>query len=153
MIVSFSCSLSYILNGMSQGIAFNDSENSKLFVIKLDLFENRLRFMPTLSADENDKDSFIYTIHCLINDICSISHQINRIAQPTSKCTAMKRTYQSRLIVDKQTLSNFITTNDFPLFNNNLMSIKYTTYWHFIMNDMSLRDINYYIKHQSLQLI
>lgn len=102
---------------MSQGNAFNDSDNLKLFRIKLELCENQLRFMPTLSTDENDKDNFLYTIQCLINDIFSISHQINRIAQSTSECTAAKRTYQSKLIIDKQTLSNFLTTNDFPLFN------------------------------------
>lgn len=91
-------SLSYILNGMSHGNAFNDGENSKLFRIKLELHGNRLRFMPTLSSDENDKDSFMYTIQCLIRDICSVSHQINRIAQPlTSECVAAKRTYQSKL--------------------------------------------------------
>lgn len=83
---------------MSQGNAFNGSENSKLFRIKLELCENQLRFMPTLSTDENDKDSFIYTIQCLVNDICSISQQISRIAQPTSDCVAAKRTYQSKLI-------------------------------------------------------
>lgn len=56
--------------------------------------------MPTLSTDENDKDSFIYTIHCLIKDICSVSHQIERIAQPTSECVAAKRTYQSKLLIN-----------------------------------------------------
>lgn len=86
---------------MSHGNAFNDSENLKLFRIKLELCGNRLRFMPTLSTDENDKDSFMYTIQCLIRDICSVSHQINRIAQPppptTNECMTAKRTYQSKL--------------------------------------------------------
>lgn len=97
-LVSSSFSLSYILNGMSHGNAFNDSDNLNLFRIKLELCGNQLRFMPTLSLDENDTDTFMYTIQCLIKDICSVSHQIDRIAQPTSECTAAKRTYQSKLI-------------------------------------------------------
>lgn len=93
-----SFSLSYILNGMSHGNAFNDSDNLNLFRIKLELCGNQLRFMPTLSTNENDTDTFMYTIQCLIEDICSVSHQIDRIAQPTSECTTPKRTYQSKLI-------------------------------------------------------
>lgn len=84
---------------MSRENSFNESDNSKLFRIKLVLCENHLIFMPSLSLDENRKDTFMYTIHCLINDICSVSHQINRIAQPTSESTpAAKQTYQSKPI-------------------------------------------------------
>lgn len=83
---------------MNHGNAFNDSENVKLFRIKLELCGNRLRFIPTLSTDKTDKDCFLSTIQCLIEDICSVSHQINRIAQPpTNDCSAAKRTYQSKL--------------------------------------------------------
>lgn len=92
----FSFSLSYILDGMSQENAFNDNDNSKLFRIKLELWENQLKFVPTLSEDENDKDSFVHTIKSLVKDICSVSHQIDRIAQPISECSAAKRTYQSK---------------------------------------------------------
>lgn len=76
--------------------AFNDNnDNSKLFRIKLELWNNQLKFVPTL-ADENDKDSFIHTIKSLIDDICSVSHQIDRIALPISECSSAKRTYQSK---------------------------------------------------------
>lgn len=93
--VAFPFSLSYILDGMRHGNSFNDNDNSKLFRIKLELWENRLKFVPSLSEEINDKDSFINTIKSLIKDICSVSHQIDRIAQPISECTATKRTYQS----------------------------------------------------------
>lgn len=88
-------SLSYILDGMSQENASKDNDNSKLFRIKLELWGNQLKFVPTL-AEENDKDSFIHTIKSLINDICSVSHQIDRIAQSISECSSTKRTYQSK---------------------------------------------------------
>lgn len=104
---------------MSHGNAFNDSENLKLFRIKLELCGNRLRFMPSLSTDEHDKDSFLYTIQCLIKDICSVSHQINRIAQPsTSECVAAKRTYQSKL---KCTFSDVISKLIQTLFRFDLL--------------------------------
>lgn len=83
---------------MSQGNSFNDSENLKLFRVKLELCGNSLRFVPSLDTDESDRDSFMYTIQFLIKDICSVSHQINRIAQPpTGEGVAAKRTYQSKL--------------------------------------------------------
>lgn len=88
-------SLSYILDGMIQENASKDNDNSKLFRIKLELWDNQLKFIPTL-AEENDKDSFIHTIKSLIKDICSVSHQIDRIAQPISECSSTKRTYQSK---------------------------------------------------------
>lgn len=81
---------------MSQENASKDNDNSKLFRIKLEVWENQLKFTPTLSQDEHDIDSFIYTIQSLIKDICSVSHQIDRIAQPISECSASKRTYQSK---------------------------------------------------------
>lgn len=93
-VISFS--LSYILNGMSQAnsVAKSSSDNSKLFRIKLELWDNQLKFIPTL-ADENENDSFIHTIKSLIDDICSASHQIERIAQPVSGCqSSTKQTYQ-----------------------------------------------------------
>lgn len=82
---------------MSEENVFNDNnDNSKLFRIKLELWDNQLKFVPTL-ADENDRDSFIHTIKSLIDDICSVSHQIDRIALPIiSDCSSAKRTYQSK---------------------------------------------------------
>lgn len=77
---------------MNQGNASKDNENSKLFRIKLELWENQLNFVPSLT-NENDKDSFMHTIKSLLKDICSVSHQIDRIAQPISEC---KRTYKSK---------------------------------------------------------
>lgn len=97
ILIVFSFSLSYILNGMNQGNASKDNENSKLFRIKLELWENQLNFIPSLT-NENDKDSFMHTIKSLIKDICSVSHQIDRIAQPISECSSAKRTYQSKHI-------------------------------------------------------
>lgn len=81
---------------MSEGNTFNDNnDNAKLFRIKLELWGNQLKFVPTL-ADENDKDSFMHTIKSLIDDICSVTYQIDRIAQPISECSSAKRTYQSK---------------------------------------------------------
>lgn len=81
---------------MSEENASKDNDNSKLFRIKLELWENQLKFTPSLSQDGHDMDSFIYTIKSLISDICSVSHQIDRIAQPISECSVSKRTYQSK---------------------------------------------------------
>lgn len=88
-------SLSHILDEMSLENASEDNDNSKLFRIKLELWDNQLKFVPTLAV-ENDKDSFVHTIRSLIKDICSVSHQIDRIAQPISECSSTKRTYQSK---------------------------------------------------------
>lgn len=81
---------------MGQENAFNDNDNSKLFRIKLELWDNSLTFIPTLSTNDAAKDSFMHTIQSLIKDICSVSHQIDRIAQPINECSAAKRTYQSK---------------------------------------------------------
>lgn len=81
---------------MNQGNASKDNDNSKLFRIKLELWENQLKFVPNLTEEENDKDSFIHTIKSLIKDVCSVSHQIDRIAQPINECSSAKRTYQSK---------------------------------------------------------
>lgn len=81
---------------MSGGNAFTDNnDNAKLFRIKLELWGNQLKFVPNL-ADENDEGSFMHTIKSLIDDICSVTHQIDRIAQPISGCSSAKRTYQSK---------------------------------------------------------
>lgn len=93
---SRSFSLSYILNAMNRGSASKDNDNSKLFRIKLELWENQLRFVPSLT-EENHNDSFIRTIKSLIRDICSVLHQIDRIAQPISECASKaQQTYQSK---------------------------------------------------------
>lgn len=89
-------SLSYILNAMDRGNAAKDNGNSKLFRIKLELWENQLKFVPSLT-EENDNDSFIHTIKSLMKDICSVLHQIDRIAQPISECSSKaQQTYQSK---------------------------------------------------------
>lgn len=82
---------------MSQEHPIPGNTNHKLFRIKLELWENQLKFIPTLSQDENGTNSFLHTIESLIKDICSMSHQIDRIAQPISECSNVtKQTYQSK---------------------------------------------------------
>lgn len=80
---------------MNQENASTDNDASKLFRIKLELCEQQLTFIPSL-REEHDKDGFIDSIKNLINDICSVSHQIDRIAQPINDVSSAKQTYQSK---------------------------------------------------------
>lgn len=81
---------------MKQENISNDNGNSKLFCIKLELWQDHLEFNPTLS-DENNKNSFMQMIKTLIEDICSVSYQIDRIVQPKTDTTLATRTYKSKL--------------------------------------------------------
>lgn len=70
----------------------------RLFHIKLQLWENQLQFRPNL-MNENDNESFINTIRRLIDDICSVSNQIEKIALSSTPSTISKRTYQSEFVI------------------------------------------------------
>lgn len=93
-------SLSYILNGMNENKSVSmDKHNTstKLFCLKLELWQNYLEFNPTLS-EENDKDSFMQMIKSLMEDICAVSYHIDRIVQPTTNSTLATKTYKSKFV-------------------------------------------------------
>lgn len=73
----------------------NEKPNSKLFRVNLEMRDNNLDYEP--SFDENADKSFMKTITDLISDICSVTSQIKKIAQPIGGSTApnLAVTYQS----------------------------------------------------------
>lgn len=91
-------SLSYILNAMKKESGSVGNDNAKFFRIKFELNNTELRYQPALLTNENDENSFMHTIKCLIRDICSITSQIDRIAQLPSNNdgSSVKQTYQCK---------------------------------------------------------
>lgn len=78
-----------------------DNGNPRLFHIKLHLWENELQFLPSL-MNENDNESFMNTVKRIIDDICSVSSQIDKIApspSPPPPTIDSKRTYQSEFVI------------------------------------------------------
>lgn len=90
-------SLAYILNEMKPENHPKDNGTPRLFHIKLQLWENQLQYIPNL-MNENDNNSFMDTIKRLIDDIYSVSSQIDKIA-PSPPSIDSKRTYQSEFVI------------------------------------------------------
>lgn len=75
----------------------NEKSNSKLFRINLQMRGNKLEYDPSL--DENADKSFMQTIKNLIDDICTVTSQVKKIAQPVNVDPAAPDsaiTYQSK---------------------------------------------------------
>lgn len=81
----FSNSLSYISNAM-----IANDENSALFKIYLEFYDNKLVYSPSLNKDE--KNNFMQIIDDIMMDISMVAEQINRVAQPESQ-TGIQVTY------------------------------------------------------------
>lgn len=75
----------------------NENSNTKFFRINLEMRGNKLEYDPSL--DENAHNSFMQMIKTLMADICSVTGQIKKIAQPMHGTTAADSaiTYQSTL--------------------------------------------------------
>lgn len=73
----------------------NEKSNTKLFRINLEMRGNKLEYDPSL--DENAHKSLMQMIKTLMADICSVTGQIKKIAQPMHDSTAADSviTYQS----------------------------------------------------------
>lgn len=101
MFLVLESSLAYILNEMNAENHPKDNGIPRLFHIKLQLWENQLQFIPNLMT-ENDNESFMNTIKRLIDDICSVSSQIDKIAPPplsSPPSIDSKRTYQRKSVI------------------------------------------------------
>lgn len=82
---------------MQKGLATIDKPNATLFCLQVKLCGGKLEFSPSM-ADSNGNDGFMQIIVRLMDEICSIAYQIDRIAQPfTMNAMQAARTYQSRL--------------------------------------------------------
>lgn len=90
-------SLAYILNEMNDP---KDEGIPRLFHIKLQLWENRLQFIPSL-MNENDNESFMNRIKRVVDDICSVSSQIDKLAPSLSSPPSIdsKRTHHSEFVI------------------------------------------------------
>lgn len=98
MFLVLDSSLAYILNEMKPENHLKDNNIPRLFHIKLQLWENQLHFYPNL-MNENENESFMNKIKRLIDDICSVSSQIDKIAPSPSSTIDSKRTYQSEFVI------------------------------------------------------
>lgn len=80
----------------------NEKANSKLFRINLQMHGNKLEYEPSL--DETVDKSFMQTIKNLIADICSVTSQIKKIAQPAidTNTTATANSTSSQNFVSYQ---------------------------------------------------
>lgn len=76
-------SLTHILNEMDGGRLASDESNKTLFCIQLQLTAAKLEYEPALASDSGS-DEFMQIIVRLMDDVCSMAHQIDRIAQPVA---------------------------------------------------------------------
>lgn len=81
---------------MDSGRSAVDQSSKKLFCLQLKLTASKLEYQPSLASDSGN-DGFMQIIVRLMNDICSMAHQIDRIVQPTASASnATKRSYKSK---------------------------------------------------------